>query len=65
MRQIGEMDVGGRGLTITERLPVEVVVKHPDTGERLFVVGEGLVEPGGSLAWDYPADGLRIEMVVE
>lgn len=55
-------DAEKRSVTVNGRLRVQVQIVDEATGEPLFVVDEVALDPGDTLSWTYPAEGLKITM---
>lgn len=47
----------------SEPLQAEVVLSHPQTGVALLRYDGGILRPGETLTFAYPADGLRFVIV--
>jgi hypothetical protein len=59
MSNLNEIDEDGLGITIKQPLILRLTLCD-QKGEPLYQVDEVTVEPGTTVNWEYPAEGIRV-----
>jgi hypothetical protein len=56
---IGKYNRSEGSLVIDEPISVEITMVDPVTREPLIRLGEAVIDPGATIVWEYPKDGMR------